>query len=218
MLAGGDNSLVSLVAVTPRLYILRIDDEHAHTLSPSTLAHISIYLFSKIFNFFIIFLILFIYIFIYYLYSIKRCIQTTFELVGRNNGVGVTRLVCSGDDLRKLALAKVHLGVLGHEHLQHVLLLLLLGGGQAELLLALVVHHLLHHRASLAIQVGQLRRLGIHLLGVDLGIGRQQATPPFHAILLGERDHYVDGVLDHPQTLVHLDLVVQLSIDDEGMT
>ena len=96
-------------------------------------------------------------------------------------------LSCSlSSSLVNLGLAEVHLRVISLKLLQNIHLLLLIRGRQPRLLLALVKHHLLHHTPRLAIEVGQLRGVGLNLGDIDLGGRGDDVCPPFHLVLLVE--------------------------------
>jgi len=104
------------------------------------------------------------------------------------------------------------------ELLEDVHLLLLVGGRAAQLLLLLVVHHLLHHAAGLAVQVGQLGRLGCDFCHVDLGGILDDVRPPFHLVDLVQVD--LDGLGavciadESPGGVVWVDCMGQFSIDE----
>mmetsp|Transcript_5548 Transcript_5548/g.12094 ORF Transcript_5548/g.12094 Transcript_5548/m.12094 type:complete len:349 (-) Transcript_5548:261-1307(-) len=118
-----------------------------------------------------------------------------------------------------LRLAEVHLGMLLHELFEHVLLGLLLARGQPSSLLPLIEHHLLDRLARVAVQVGELGVLGLHLLRVDLGVAHNHAAPPLHLVHFRQVDCeqpvVVRGVvLDRPHGVLHLDRLVELAVDD----
>lgn len=112
------------------------------------------------------------------------------------------------------SLAKVHLWVLRLKVLEDPLGLHIVRGGEARRLLPLVEHHLLDHLAGLAVQGAELGVLGLHLLGVDLGLALDGAAPPLHAVALLELDG--DGllVLDGPEAVVGLHGLVELALEE----
>mmetsp|Transcript_48404 Transcript_48404/g.148916 ORF Transcript_48404/g.148916 Transcript_48404/m.148916 type:complete len:237 (+) Transcript_48404:135-845(+) len=118
-----------------------------------------------------------------------------------------------------LGLGEVHLRVLLHEALEHVLLVLLVGGGQPGRLLPLIVHHLLDGLARLAVEVGELRVLRLHLLRVNLGVAHKEAVPPLHPVHLCQRQGHqpvvlLGVVLDRPRRVLQLDRGVQLPLHE----
>jgi len=75
-----------------------------------------------------------------------------------------------------------------HESLELVLLLNLITSGQSLLFLLLVKHHLLDGGASFAIQVRELRILGLNLLCINLGVALDHTVPPVHTVNLDESE------------------------------
>ena len=73
-----------------------------------------------------------------------------------------------------LSFGEIHLRVLLHELFEHVLLALLVRRRKAGRLLALVIHHLLDGLARVAVQIGELRILGLHLPYWGEGVVREQ--------------------------------------------
>lgn len=78
------------------------------------------------------------------------------------------------------------------ELLQDIRLLLVIRRRQPLLLLALVVHHLLDHAPGLAVELAQLRVLGLDLGHVDFWGGRYHVRPPLKLVLLVQVD--LDGL------------------------
>jgi hypothetical protein len=75
-------------------------------------------------------------------------------------------------NLKTEILAQTNLQNTGLDSLlDDVLFFLFVAGRQAQLLLSLIVHHLLHQPPGLAVQIAQLRRLGVDLPGADFRIG-----------------------------------------------
>ena len=111
--------------------------------------------------------------------------------------------------------------MLGHELFQNVLLLHFVCGGQAHLLLALVEHHLLDDASGLSIKVGQLRVLGLDLASVDVGVALDDRAPPRLLVLLGQRQLQEALALlvslDAPQTVTLLHLLVEGTVNDQGL-
>jgi hypothetical protein len=107
-----------------------------------------------------------------------------------------------------------------HEGLELVLLLELVAGRESLLLLLLVEHHLLDGGARLGVEVAELGVLRLDLLGVDLGVALDDAVPPVHAVHLGEghlEGALVTILLEGPERLGHLDLLVEGPVDDGGL-
>lgn len=108
-----------------------------------------------------------------------------------------------------------------HELSEFVTFHLLVGSRQTSLLLALIVHHLLDDRASFAIEVTELRILGLYLLGVDLCVALEYAAPPVLALLLSQRDLKNTPApcicLQTPDRVALLDGFVELTVDHEWL-
>jgi len=90
-----------------------------------------------------------------------------------------------------LRIRKVHLRMLPLKLLQHLQLPLLLARRLPHLLLPLIIHHFLHHAPRLAVQIAQLRVLGLDFGGVEEvgGVGGD-GGPPLHFVGFVEVEGY----------------------------